>query len=212
MNHFPAAQINAYMGSAACVVGALEENQVTGTGLRCGNDGTLATPVLGGLPAKMEPGTTVIDRIGNKAGTVKAAGTVHAPDIGRSEILLCFGNKLCCLAGGFSINGIQNASNIQIKIGIEAGIPIAERKRHFACAANLGNDLSGRPSCRRPLMGMLDNGRGMGFHTYMGTIHLHKRQRLPAPILSRTERSGGILHELVDRERRKAADVTGNIT
>ena len=142
VNHFPAAQINAYMGSAACVVGALEENQVTGTGLRCRNDGTLATPVLGGLPAKMEPGTAVVDCIGNKAGTVKAAGTVPAPDIRRSEILLCLGNKLCCLAGGFSVNGIQNASNIQIKIGIEAGIPIAERKRHFACAANLGDDLS----------------------------------------------------------------------
>ena len=44
VNHFPVAQINAYMGSAACVVGAMEENQVTGTGLRCGNDGTLPVP------------------------------------------------------------------------------------------------------------------------------------------------------------------------
>ena len=95
MNHHPVADINAHMGRSAGVVGFLEEDQVSGLCLTFRDNVAFSHQTIGRLSAYIPAIAAVVDDPADKAGTIKArARRAAAPDIGITEIFLCFGNHL----------------------------------------------------------------------------------------------------------------------
>ena len=83
------------MAGTRCVVGSLEENQISWFCFLRADDYTVIFQTVGGQPAYIPAISAVVDDPAYKAGAVKA-GTrrAAAPDIGITEIFLCFGNHL----------------------------------------------------------------------------------------------------------------------
>lgn len=95
MDHHPVADINAHMGRSAGVVGFLEEDQVSGLCLTFRDNVAFSHQTIGRLSAYIPAIAAVVDDPADKAGTIKArARRAAAPDIGITEIFLCFGNHL----------------------------------------------------------------------------------------------------------------------
>ena len=95
VNHHPVADINAHMGCATGVVGFLEEDQVSGLCLTLRDNVAFSHQTVGRLPAYIPAIAAVVDDPAYKTGAVKT-GTrrAAAPNIGITEIFLCFGNHL----------------------------------------------------------------------------------------------------------------------
>ena len=83
------------MGCATGVVGFLEEDQVSGLCLTLRDNVAFSHQTVGRLPAYIPAIAAVVDDPAYKTGAVKT-GTrrAAAPNIGITEIFLCFGNHL----------------------------------------------------------------------------------------------------------------------
>ena len=94
MDHHPVADINAHMGCATGVVGFLEEDQVSGLCLTLRDNVAFSHQTVGRLLLHSSHCRSVDDPA-YKTGAVKT-GTrrAAAPNIGITEIFLCFGNHL----------------------------------------------------------------------------------------------------------------------
>ena len=72
MDHHAVADINADMAGPRCVVGSLEENQVTGLCFTWTDDCTVTHQPVGCHATHIPAVSTVIDDIADKSGAVKA--------------------------------------------------------------------------------------------------------------------------------------------
>ena len=71
MDHHPVADINAHMGCATCVVGFLEEDQVSGLCFTFRDNVAFSHQTIGRLPAHIPTISAVVDDPAYKTGTVK---------------------------------------------------------------------------------------------------------------------------------------------
>ena len=60
VDHHTVAHIDAYMGSAGCIVGTLEEDQITGLGIGCGHSGADASQSFCAKPPEIPADAAVI--------------------------------------------------------------------------------------------------------------------------------------------------------
>ena len=83
MDHHPVPHIDATMGNAGCIIGALEKDQIAGAG--CAGGGADVVKPLGPQAAHIPAG--VIDHPGHEAGAVKGSGRgTAAPHIGIAQV------------------------------------------------------------------------------------------------------------------------------
>ena len=88
MDHHSVPNVDAHMGNARRVIGALEKDQITGT--RGAGAGTDVIEPLGPQAAHIPAG--VIDYPGHKAGAVKGRGRgAPAPYIGIAQVFFRLG-------------------------------------------------------------------------------------------------------------------------
>ena len=82
VDHHAASDIDSDVRSAACVVGALEEDQISGLGLRLADNIAVAHQTICSRTTNIPTIAGVVDDPGYKTGTVEAgAWTGAAPDV-----------------------------------------------------------------------------------------------------------------------------------
>ena len=101
MEHHIIAYINAHMGRAGGVIGALEEHQITRSDIGGGHPRTELSQSLRAQPAEVPAHAAVVVDVADETGAVKRGRRgAAAPDIRETEILFRFfddGGKLFIL-------------------------------------------------------------------------------------------------------------------